>query len=38
VALNIDWMWLIIGIVLGMFVVPTVLATVKGKTSKSSGN
>src|SRR5580658_523877 len=24
-ALNIDWMWLIIGIVLGMFVVPTVL-------------
>jgi|HubBroStandDraft_1064217.scaffolds.fasta_scaffold195087_3 hypothetical protein len=34
-ALNIDWMWLIIGIVLGMFVVPTVLKTVKGKTSKA---
>ena len=36
-ALNIDWMWLIIGVVLGMFVVPTVLSTIKGKTAKSSG-
>jgi hypothetical protein len=35
-ALNIDWMWLIVGIVLGMFVVPTVISTVKGKTKKAS--
>ncbi len=35
-APKIDWMWLIVGIVLGMFVVPTVVSTIKGKAKKSS--
>ncbi len=35
-ALHIDWLWLVIGIVLGMFVVPGVLAAVKGKTAKKA--
>lgn len=28
--MDINWTWLLVGIVLGMFVVPTVLAKVKG--------
>lgn len=35
-ALRIDWLWLVIGIALGLFVVPTVISTVKGKTAKKS--
>lgn len=37
-AIHVDWLWLIVGIVLGMFVVPTVLAKVKGGSAKKAGS